>query len=334
LSKEGRELLRVVHGVVSLVDGAPVPSLRVVAIDRDFRAEQVLGDARTDEQGRYRIAYRAADAVRAEKGSADVGIRVFAADGKTLLRAPTSRDLVMNAPVEARIDVTISLPEGAVPSEFARISAALQPLIGKVQVADIGRDPASDEGDLLARESGIELDRLALFVVAHRVKEETKLPAEYFYALLREDGLFGIGQDRPRAVLTPVDLGTDTDAVLYEAVLLTADAARPRCSARCASIWSTRACSSASKIHERLQQWQKEALAYVQQELPRRILRCSMSLSLPTRLRTCWPCSVLTASTTCPSCSIGSMLRACLRPQRSQPPRGSSWPIFWASTSV
>jgi hypothetical protein len=132
----------------------------------------------------------------------------------------------MNAPVEARIDVAVSLPEGAVPSEFARIAASLRPLIGEVPAADIGRDPASDEGDFVARESGIELDRLAHFVVAQRVEGETKLPAEYFYALLREDGLFGIGQDRPRAVLIPVDLGTDTYAVLYEAVLLAADAAK------------------------------------------------------------------------------------------------------------
>lgn len=270
---EGRELPRVVHGVASLADGTTVPNLLVVAIDRDFRAEQVLGDARTDDQGRYRIAYRAADAVRAEKGSADVGIRVFAADGKTLLRAPTSRDLVMNAPVEARIDVTVGLPEGAVPSEFARIAAALQALIGKVQVADIGRDPASDEGDFLARESGIEFDRLAHFVVAHRVEEETKLPAEYFYALLREDGLFGIGQDRPRAVLTPVDLGTDTHAVLYEAVLLNADVAKAALQRAVRKhLVDPGLLKRASEIHERLQHWRKEALTYVQQALPRRVL--------------------------------------------------------------
>ncbi|TXH36055.1 MAG: hypothetical protein E6Q92_11570 [Burkholderiaceae bacterium] len=273
LWQEGRKLPRTVQGSVTLTDGTPVPNLRVVAIDRDFRAEQVLGEARTDDQGRYRIAYCAADAVRAEKGSADVGIRVFAPDGKTLLRAPTSRELVMNAPVEARIDLTVSLPEGAVPSEFARITAEIQPLIGKVPVADIGRDPTSDEGDFLARESGIDFDRLAHFVVAHRVEAETKLPAEYFYALLREDGLFGVGQDRPRAVLTPVELGTDTRAVLYEAVLLKADAAKAAVErAVRRHLVDPGLLKRANEIHERLQHWYKDALAYVQQALPRRIL--------------------------------------------------------------
>lgn len=273
LWSDGRKLPRTVQGKVTLADGAPLPNLRVVAIDRDFRAEQVLGEARTDDQGRYRIAYCAADAVRAEKGAADVGIRVFAAEGKTLLRAPTSRDLVMNAPVEARIDVTVNLPEGAVPSEFARIAAALPPLIEKVPVADIGHDPASDEGDFLSRESGIDFDRLAHFVVAHRVEAETKLPAEYFYALLREDGLFGVGQDRPRAVLTPVELGTDTRAVLYEAVLLKADAAKAAVErAVRRHLVDPGLLKRTNEIHERLQHWNKEALAYVQQALPRRIL--------------------------------------------------------------
>lgn len=270
---EGREAQRVVHGVVSLADGTTVPNLRIVAIDRGFRAEHVLGEARTDDQGRYRITYRAADAVRAEKGSADVGIRVFAADGKTLLRAPTSRDMVMNAPIEARIDATVSLPEGAVPSEFARIAAALQSLIGKVQVADIGRDPAPDEADFLARESGVESDRLAHFVVAHRVATETKLPDEYFYALLREDGLFGIGQDRPRAVLTPVDLTTYTRAVLYEAVLLNADAAKAALQRAVRKhLIDPGLARQAGDIHDRLQHWRDEALEYVQRALPRRIL--------------------------------------------------------------
>ncbi|WP_373498723.1 neuraminidase-like domain-containing protein [Desulfococcus sp.] len=273
LWQEGRKLPRTVQGSVTLTDGTPVPNLRVVAIDRDFRAEQVLGEARTDDQGRYRIAYCAADAVRAEKGSADVGVRVFAADGETLLLKPTSRDVVMNAPVEARIDVTVSLPEGAVSSEFARIAAAFQPLIGEVPVADIGRDPASDEGDFLARESGIDFDRLAHFVVAHRVEGETKLPAEYFYALLREDGLFGVGPDRPRAVLTPVDLGTNTRAVLYEAVLLQADAAKAALQrAVRRHLVNPDLLKRVNKIHERLQRWRQDALAYVQQALPRRIL--------------------------------------------------------------
>ncbi|HEU5181573.1 MAG TPA: neuraminidase-like domain-containing protein [Candidatus Polarisedimenticolia bacterium] len=270
---DSRNLPRFVHGVVSLADGTPVPDLCVVAIDRDFRGEQVLGEGRTDAQGRYRIGYRAADAVLAEKRTADVGVRVLTADGKTLLRAPTSRDLAMNAGVEARIHATVTLPDDAVPSEFARIGNELAPLVGRVPVSDIGANPASDEGDFLARESGVTFDRLGHFVVAHRLEQETKLPAEYFYALLREDGLFGIGPGRPRAVLTPVDLGTSTRAVLYEAVLLEPDASKTALQrAVRRHLVQSSLLKQSSAIHKRLQHWRKDALAYVQQEMPRRVL--------------------------------------------------------------
>ncbi|MFZ4596755.1 MAG: carboxypeptidase-like regulatory domain-containing protein, partial [Verrucomicrobiaceae bacterium] len=273
LWQEGRELPRTVHGTVTLTDGTPVANLRVVAIDRDFRTEQELGETRTDDYGRYRISYRAADAVRAEKGSADVGIRVFAPDGKTLLQAPTSRDLVMNAPVEARIDLTVSQTEGVVPSEFARIASTIQPLIGNVGMADIGCDPATDEGDFLARESGIEFELLVHFIVAHRVQAKTNLPAEYFYALLREDGLFGIGQDRPRSVLTPVGLGTDTQAVLYEAVLLKNNAAKAAVErAVRRNLVDPDILKMADKYHKSLQRWNKDALSFTREALPRRIL--------------------------------------------------------------
>jgi hypothetical protein len=270
---QGRDLPRVVFGVVSLADGTPVPNVRVVAIDRDFRAEQVLGEARTDDLGRYSIGYRVADAIRAEKLSADLGIQVYGSDGVTLLHAPSSRELVMNAPAQAPIAVTLSLDDSAVTSEFDRIGATLAPLIGNVPVAQIGSDPASDEGDFLARECAITIDRLSHFVVAHRIAGETAVPAEYFYALLREDGLFGVGQDRPRAVLTPVTLASDTRAVLYEAVLLApglGQAALRRAVRK--HLVAPTLLDRSSRIQEQLQKWRQDARGHVEQALPRRIL--------------------------------------------------------------
>lgn len=273
LWKESRELVRSVFGRVTLDDGTPVPMLHVVAIDRDFRDEQTLGEAQTDSDGRYRIVYRATDALRAEKGAADLGVRVFSADRKSLLRAPKSRDFVMNAPLEVCIDVTVNAAVDAVEPEFAKILRVLKPLIDKFAVAEIGLDPASDEGDFLARETGLESARLAHFVVAHRLTRETKISPEYFYALLREDGLFGIGPGRPRAVLTPVDWSSDTDAVLAEAVLLEADVAKAALRRAAAKhVVGPELRQHVGEIHERLQKWRDKSLEYVERELPRRIL--------------------------------------------------------------
>src|SRR5450830_458972 len=270
LRKQGLELERVVHGAVTLEDGSAVGGLLVTAVDRDFRAEQELGKAVTDEGGRYRIVYRAADAVRAEKGVADVGLRVHTGDGKTLLHASRSDELAMNAPPVVRLDAVVSLPDGAVLSEFADIAATLAGLTGDVAPATIGEDPASDEVDFLARESGISLERLGHFVMAARVATLADLPPEYFYGLLREDGLHGIA--RARAVLTPVDLRTPARAVLFEAVLLELKDTRHilRRAVR-KHLIGPEMLEQADAIHERLQQWRDEARKYVEHELPRRV---------------------------------------------------------------
>ncbi|GGC05314.1 neuraminidase-like domain-containing protein [Pseudoduganella buxea] len=272
LRKHDLALERVVHGVIALADGSAVGGLLVTAIDRDFRAEQELGKAVTDDGGRYRIVYRAADAVRAEKGLADVGLRIHTGDGKMQLYASRSAELAMNAPRDIRLDAVVSLPDGAVPSEFACIAATLAGLTGDVGPAAIGEDPASDEVDFLARESGIDLERLGHFAMAARVGDLAELPAAYFYGLLREDGLHGVGDGRAGAVLTPVDLRTPTRAVLFEAVLLDGkDSQRVLRRAVRKHLIGPELLEQAGAIHERLQQWRDEARKYVDHELPQRV---------------------------------------------------------------
>jgi hypothetical protein len=262
-----------VSGVVRLDDGTPVPGLVVVAIDQDFRAVQTLGEATSDRNGRYQITYTAAAFARAEKGAADLGVRVLTADRKTTLYAPTSRDLIMNAPRDAVIDVTVALPEGAVESEFERIKRELLPLIGNVPVREVARETGSDEGDFLARETGLDPGRIAHFVVAHRLTDLSQVRPDYFYALLREDGLFGVGPNRPRAVQVPVGYGSDSRAVLFEAVLLDDDLAKAALRRGVRKRLVPPAVEKeADSIKKALQRFRDEALAYVAQEVPRNIL--------------------------------------------------------------
>ncbi|MHB0953993.1 MAG: Tc toxin subunit A-related protein [Allorhizobium sp.] len=273
LADEGLDLPRIVRGIVSLADGTPVPDVLVVAIDRDFRAEEKLGECYTDANGAYRIGYTAATFARAEKGLADIGIKIFADDGKTLLKAPRSQDLVMNAGYDTAIQVTVDMPEGALASEFERLVRAIGGLVGEVPVAEIADKPGSDEGDFLARETGFDEARTAHVVVAHRLADMTGIRADYFYALLREDGLYGITPDRPRAVQVPVGFHTDTRAVLFEAVLLDAEIARAAIGrAVRKNIVSPSVRKEAKGIGESLQKWRKEALEFVSKEVPRTII--------------------------------------------------------------
>jgi hypothetical protein len=273
LWQQARSCKRVVQGTITLADGTPVPGLRVTAFDRDFRSELLLGKARTNAEGQYRITYTALAALRAEKASADLGLRIHTADGKTLLHASGSSELVMNAPAEARLDRVVDLPPGALPNAFDELVAALQPLIGKVPIAAIQADPAADEGLFLARELQQEVSTLTHLVVAHRLQELAEVPAAYSFAVLEEDGLFGIGPSRPRVLLTPVTWASDTRTVLFALVLLEPEAAK---AALERAVRRHRVSPALLRqfpsIQKQLERWRSEAEQFQKQGLAERIL--------------------------------------------------------------
>ena len=270
---EARSCKRVVQGTITLADGTPLPGLRVTAFDRDFRSEQLLGKARTDAEGCYRITYTALAALRAEKASADLGLRIHSADGKTLLHASVSQELLMNAPAEARLDRVVDLPPGALPNAFDQLVAALKPLIGEVPIAAIQADAAADEGLFLARELQQEVSTLTHLVMAHRLQELADVPAAYSFALLQEDGLFGIGPSRPRVLLTPVTWASDTRTVLFALVLLEPEAAK---GALERAVRRHRVSPALIRqfpaIEKQLERWRQEAEAFQKQGLAKQIL--------------------------------------------------------------
>jgi peptidoglycan hydrolase-like protein with peptidoglycan-binding domain len=274
LDAEARQIVRVVRGIVTIDDGTPVPNARVVVNDHDFRRVERLGEAVTGDDGSYRVEYTAERFARVERGSADVGVSVFASDQRTPLYTTPIRDLVMNAPVDTVIDVTVATAPGTLPAEFERIASSLTPLVGEVPFAEIAQKAeAIDESTFLARETSIDEARLAHFVVAHRVLALSEIRADYFYALLREDGLFGVAPGRPRAVPIPVGYDTEPRAVLFEAALLdrqTAKAAVDRAVAK--RLVHPSVAEEAEAIAERLGRWRDEATAYVNTELPKAVV--------------------------------------------------------------
>src|SRR4029079_15893466 len=94
---------------VRLFDDSPVEGVRVLAIDRDLRSEQELGTNQTDNQGLYEIRYSSGQFLKAEKDSADLVVKAFAADGSLLAASPVQ----FNAPSSAEVDITKSFSRGA-----------------------------------------------------------------------------------------------------------------------------------------------------------------------------------------------------------------------------
>jgi hypothetical protein len=118
-----------VSGTVRFADGLPAAGLSVSAFDRDLRNEQPLRPSeisdppRIDRDGKYEIQYFARQFRNREKLSADIVVKIFAADGTRLAMSP----VLFNAPPVAQVDVTIPAEALKSPTLFERIGDELAP---------------------------------------------------------------------------------------------------------------------------------------------------------------------------------------------------------------
>lgn len=167
-----------VRGRVSLADGSPAVGLKVLAVDRDLRREQPLGEAQTDRNGGYHIRYSERQFQRAEKGRADLIVRVLGPDGGVM----AASEILFNAPESTTMDLVIAENVLRPDSEFERIDSELAPLLDGVPFAEL----TAEDIAFLAGETGIDAQHLGFFATSHRLATATGLPAALFYGLARQ----------------------------------------------------------------------------------------------------------------------------------------------------
>ena len=173
-----------VHGQVRQADFSLFVGAVVQASDKDLRSEELLGQAITDQQGRYEIKYTADQFRRAEKGAADLIVRVYAnaSAASSLAASP----IIFNAPPVATVDFVIGGGTYPGPSEYEQLVSELAPLLEvspPVQPVDLTNDDIA----FLAGETGFASDQIAIFAAAARLAAQTELPPEVFYGFAREN---------------------------------------------------------------------------------------------------------------------------------------------------
>jgi len=171
----------IVQGQVRRADGSVLASAPVLAVDKDLRHEEPLGDALTDNCGRYKIIYTADQIRRAEKGSADLIVRVLNRDGTVLIASP----IVFNASPVATVDLTVG-GEYQGPSEYDQLLNEITPLLEDLPLAEVTEDDEHHDITFLAGETGEDPQHIAFLILAHRLARQTELPPEAFYGLFRE----------------------------------------------------------------------------------------------------------------------------------------------------
>jgi len=141
----------IVRGRITYASGKNASGLVVRAYDRDLRSEELLGETKSDGQGTYQISYTADKFKRAEKGTADLVVRVYDAAGKILAASPTR----FNASNDEVVDLAVPDPVDTL-SELERYLDELEPVLGNVSLPEL----TSDDLDFLHGDTGIDRNHL------------------------------------------------------------------------------------------------------------------------------------------------------------------------------
>lgn len=180
-------VLRIVHGTVRHATGFPLAGLTARAFDRDMRAEVLLGQAVTDEDGNYQITYDAGQ-LHPGKTSADLVIRVLEPDttaegqgnegGEELVVS----GIVFNAAPQQTIDIEIGSRK-FLASEYERYLAELAPLMKEALLQEL----IDEDLSFLHGKTGIPHAHLDDLRMDAQLSFQHGLPPGAVYGLLRQE---------------------------------------------------------------------------------------------------------------------------------------------------
>jgi hypothetical protein len=207
-----------VYGTITSKAGAPLEGLTVRVYAAGLRTEHLLSETVSDEHGAYEIIrpYQEQPNARQKTG---LVVKVYSAKGK-LLYAPEVGDVPFTANPRTEINVVIAHTLPAEEIEFDALASRLQPLLGDTPLAELEQSDQHQDIMYLAKQTRISAEKIEHLVLAHRLQTLSDIEAGFFYALLRQNSLMGEVTTHPLKARFFIDINTDPQGVLYEAVLL------------------------------------------------------------------------------------------------------------------
>jgi hypothetical protein len=261
-----------VVGIVRHPNGNPGSGLVVRAFDRDLRREQPLGEAETDGQGFYQIAYGREQFARAEKATADLMLRVYRRD--EVLYDPGLDATIFNAPDLVVVNIQLAKGETETPSEYERLRDVITPLLDRVALHDLREDDQSRDITFLAGETREPAHKLAHFAVAQKLGKSYEIVPEFFYSLFAENTLLRASQGGTVGVRFDINMETELLPLLYDVVLLPHEIVRGAVQQAVDHRFVPRdLLNRLDEILDRLRTWLREAQTYVADERPRVLFR-------------------------------------------------------------
>ena len=183
-----------ISGRITDISAQPISGVVVRAFDHSMRSEQILGEQRTQSDGRYMITYMPANTKPTGKKNVDLVVRVFGiAKHKKTDKLLAESTVVFNAKPSETIDLKITDREYQGPSEYERLTQKLLPLVQKTSLSDLREDEEVRDITFLANKTSIDSNKINLLATAARLARKTALVPEILYGFFRQ----GVSVDLP-----------------------------------------------------------------------------------------------------------------------------------------
>lgn len=166
-----------VYGNIQDAKGKFLSEIKVQALDKDLRTEQLLGEALVKD-GTYTIHYSPNQFKNAEKEQADLLIKVVNPEGKILYTSPVH----FNAPSILEHDIVLQLTANI--SLWERLTDCLPPLLDGMKPTELHEDRRTQDISFLAAETGEDYQAVYAWAVAHQLQGKNRISLPGLFGLL------------------------------------------------------------------------------------------------------------------------------------------------------
>jgi hypothetical protein len=172
-----------VQGIVYDEWQRPLPNESVMVFDMNLRAEHLLGEDTTDADGSYTIHFTPDKFAGHGKNAPDIVVRLYGQDGNLV----KSSNTFFNAPQVLQVSISLSNQPFTGPSEFDNLVTQITPLIGNVTIDQLTETAKIHDISYLASKISLPLDSLIKLIMAYRYEKWTRLTAQAYYGILRQN---------------------------------------------------------------------------------------------------------------------------------------------------
>jgi len=194
----------VVRGTVREANGNPALNIIVRAFDVDLRRQELLGETSINEVGYYEIGYSYEKFSNAEKGNADLLVRVSESVSANEEKLLAESDIYFNATNVQEINFPLPLaPAEKEKSEWERVNELVLPLLkGQKETVEkkllkkkqseivfvdlLPGELKPDDFDFISKETGLDRSNIQLWSLAYNLNiGVNSIASELFYGWFR-----------------------------------------------------------------------------------------------------------------------------------------------------